>query len=296
MNSNFLSYAAWAKNADFTQQTQSVEIPEIAETDISCCRVRLTEMFSDPSTPDLHIQMLVGGATRANIDVGHGRFDLGHSLNSFGVAPAHQYVDIRGDGDSEFLIVSCPWQLIESWFLESDVGEHDSFGRVHSQANTDPLVESLVKNVWRQAIGNSPDGRLFVESAMQSLVMRLLELGECLPKTTDPLKSGLSTDSLARVIDLMQSSFAENLSIGMLASEADSSKFYFSRQFARSLGVSPWEYLTRVRIERAKAMLLDIPTLSLANVALNCGFSDQSHMGRHFKRIVGTTPQKWRRK
>jgi AraC family transcriptional regulator len=65
----------------------------------------------------------------------------------------------------------------------------------------------------------------------------------------------------------------------------------FAHAFKRSVGVSPYEWLIRRRIERAKEEILR--GVALSEVALSCGFADQSHMSRNFKRIVGTTPRSW---
>ena len=72
------------------------------------------------------------------------------------------------------------------------------------------------------------------------------------------------------------------------------SSSYFSRAFKVSFGCSPHSYILRRRIERAKFLMQggDEP---LAQVALECGLSDQAHLSRIFRRYVGCTPSRWRR-
>ena len=67
----------------------------------------------------------------------------------------------------------------------------------------------------------------------------------------------------------------------------------FSKAFKETLGIAPHQWLIRRRIEVAKA-LLKSPSLSLARVALECGFADQSHFQRVFKAHVGVTPGQYR--
>ena len=64
--------------------------------------------------------------------------------------------------------------------------------------------------------------------------------------------------------------------------------------FKRSTGLPPHQYVIRERTEKAKALLFktDLP---ISVVARDCGFSDQAHLTRHFKRAVGTTPARFRR-
>lgn len=72
------------------------------------------------------------------------------------------------------------------------------------------------------------------------------------------------------------------------------SQFHFSRYFKRWMGVSPHQYVLQQRIERAKSLLGD-SGLELADIALESGFSNQSHFGSTFRRLTGLTPNQYRR-
>jgi transcriptional regulator GlxA family with amidase domain len=72
------------------------------------------------------------------------------------------------------------------------------------------------------------------------------------------------------------------------------SKSHFSRAFKQSVGSSPMAYVSARRIERAKLMMTSTRE-RLSDIALACGFADQSHLNRYFRRIVGITPGVWRR-
>lgn len=88
--------------------------------------------------------------------------------------------------------------------------------------------------------------------------------------------------------DFLESHYAENISLEQLAALVNLSPYYFTRVFSRSVGIPPHTYLTQVRVERAKALLS--VGLPISQVAAETGFVDQSHLTRHFKRIVGVTP------
>jgi AraC-like DNA-binding protein len=79
-----------------------------------------------------------------------------------------------------------------------------------------------------------------------------------------------------------------------LARECRLSTAHFSRAFRRSVGVAPHKWLIEQRIVLSKKKLRD-DRLSLTDVALECGFTDQSHLTRLFNRIVGVSPGAWRR-
>lgn len=78
-----------------------------------------------------------------------------------------------------------------------------------------------------------------------------------------------------------------------MAAAARLSPFHFSRAFRRETGTSPLAYVRARRCERAKRLMLE-GRLSLAEVALACGFAHQAHFTTIFGRIVGTTPGRWR--
>ncbi len=86
----------------------------------------------------------------------------------------------------------------------------------------------------------------------------------------------------------------EAIDLERLAREANLSKYHFARTFREAEGVTPWAYVQRVRVRRART-LLDAG-LPLAEVALRAGFYDQSHLTNTFKRIEGVTPGQYRRK
>ena len=68
----------------------------------------------------------------------------------------------------------------------------------------------------------------------------------------------------------------------------------FSRAFRQSTGVSPHQWLLKRRADQTKSLLRD-RTLPLSDVALSCGFADQSHFTRVFARLAGISPGAWRR-
>ena len=94
--------------------------------------------------------------------------------------------------------------------------------------------------------------------------------------------------AIDRARDYIRAHYAENISLDTLSNIAGISPYHLARMFQRQVGLPPHSYLTHVRVEHAKTMLgADIP---LAEVALAVGFTDQSHLTRRFKRIVGVTP------
>lgn len=94
--------------------------------------------------------------------------------------------------------------------------------------------------------------------------------------------------AVLRIRDFLQVHYTDNVSLEQLADLAELSRFHLCRAFRQEMGVSPHVYQMQVRVDRAK-MLLSRGML-IAEVASETGFYDQSHLGWHFKRLVGATP------
>lgn len=105
---------------------------------------------------------------------------------------------------------------------------------------------------------------------------------------------GVEHEAVRQIQDYLENHYAENVSLQDLAGVTGFSPFYLTRVFRQATGLPPHAYLNQVRIERAKTLLL--PEQPIAHIAAEIGFVDQSHLTRHFKRIVGVTPGQYAQK
>lgn len=108
-----------------------------------------------------------------------------------------------------------------------------------------------------------------------------------------PSDSGSDLEALAAVLDLVRSRFDEPLSVEQLAEAGNLTPLQLERRMRRVLGMSPKQFLLRVRLEEAM-MLLATTTLTISDVAARCGYYDQSSLARQFRRVVGLTPGQYR--
>jgi AraC family transcriptional regulator len=97
-----------------------------------------------------------------------------------------------------------------------------------------------------------------------------------------------------RAKEYMRSNLAQSLSLEQIAQECGLSRAHFARNFKNTTGVPVHEWLQRLRIEQAKLLLVKRDQ-TLAQIALSCGFADQSHFTRVFRNVVGMAPGMWRR-
>jgi len=99
---------------------------------------------------------------------------------------------------------------------------------------------------------------------------------------------GACQRGIARVVDYLRTHYAENVALEDLAGVAGMNRFVLLRQFRDQVGVTPHQYLRIRRVVMAKLHLR--AGMPLAEIASACGFFDQSHMTREFKRRTGLTP------
>jgi AraC-like DNA-binding protein len=123
----------------------------------------------------------------------------------------------------------------------------------------------------------------------------LAELAACLGRHADnrKMKQGvLDWPALRKCAGFLRESCCEQIRMEQLEDLAQLDRFTLSRQFRSAFGTSPHRYLVMRRLEQVKTVLHI--GLSLAEAAAACGFADQSHMNRHFKRAFGMAPGHWR--
>ena len=111
------------------------------------------------------------------------------------------------------------------------------------------------------------------------------------PRAQGPRRMSRSQEALAK--ELLRENLDGDLLISDVATECGLSRGHFIKAFRETTGLTPHRWLTARRIDRAKALMAD-RLLSLAEVAVACGFSDQSHFTRVFTKTVGVTPGSWR--
>jgi AraC family transcriptional regulator len=113
-------------------------------------------------------------------------------------------------------------------------------------------------------------------------------------RQSKPIRGGLATWQIQRVTAHIEADLAAKVRIKDLAGLIEVSSSHFSRAFKQSFADTPHRFVMRRRVERAKALML-ATNASLGRIAADCGFTDQPHFNRHFRRLVGEKPNAWRR-
>ena len=170
-----------------------------------------------------------------------------------------------------------------------------TFGPLDDSTATSALLAELLKSAQRALSGKAGDARHFIARAADLLSAEVASRGASLHREpAEPANRRLAPWQRRRVIDFVEANLAETIRVVDLADVTRLGVRQFARAFRGDFGESPYAFVLRRRIEKAKEMLSTDD--SLAHIAARCGFSDQPHLTRLFRRIAGASPAEWRRR
>ena len=224
-----------------------------------------------------------------------------------------EYVDVRGSvgviapgrpfesvglGASEDLHVFLPGSLLHD--VGDEVGAAPGGLEFRSAlAVPDETMARLMGALADEVAGGGFGGRLYAEGLANALAVHLLRryspFGERQTQRLGPAESaaGAVPKTIRRALEFIGDHLTGDLSLADIARAANLSERHLLRLFRDAVGVSPHQYVIRGRVERAKA-LLRRTDLSIAEVAAVSGFAHHQHLNRHFMRLVGVSPERFR--
>lgn len=209
------------------------------------------------------------------------------------ISPPYLHRQLSWDTDAEFLLLRLEPKLFTCAVHESVDG--DRVQVLPQLKIRDPLIQQIGLALKAELEIDGLSDRLYAESMANALAVHLLRRYSTRQQRIPAVCGGLPSYKLQLTIDYIQAHLAENLSLEAIATELGMSQYYFARLFKQSTGYSPYQYLIKCRIERAQELFIQ-GQHSIANVALQVGFANQSQFGRHFKRLTGVTPKQFFRK
>jgi AraC family transcriptional regulator len=160
-------------------------------------------------------------------------------------------------------------------------------------ALADPHVVDLVRRLQEQNALGQPWGPLYVESLSLTIASYVYGRYGGASRAGDERPS-LADRQAQLLIEYVEEHLAENVSLARLSRLLGYSPHHFTRVFKRTFGRSPYQYVLERRVERAKVLLRE-RALSIAAVAVSCGFGSQAHLHTAFKTRTGVTPGVYRR-
>src|SRR6266550_7804175 len=197
----------------------------------------------------------------------------------------------RLEGASEHLALYLDPVLMQR--AASDSSLSGNFEVVEKCNPSDPVISSIGMALLAELESEGLSGRLYAESLANVLAVHLLRHYTTGTGPVQRFSGGLSAQRLRQVTAFVAENYSNDIRLSQLAQVAGMSNFHFAREFKRTTGTTPHQYLIKIRVERAKA-LLAAGEMPLIEVGLQSGFSHQSHFTRLFRRLTGTTPMSYR--
>ncbi len=158
----------------------------------------------------------------------------------------------------------------------------------------DPGLEAVLRHILLPLDWAEPGDHLAASQGAQAVLARLVAGYTDRGPQALVARGGLSPHALRQAVERIEAGLDGPLVLDELAGAANLSTFHFARMFKRSTGQTPRGFVLRRRIDRARALLAD-HSLGLAEIALACGFSGQSHFTARFRAVTGLTPGQYRR-
>ena len=177
-------------------------------------------------------------------------------------------------------------------------------GQVFRKKPTEAQFERTAKLIAEWGVPTKPhelraayfDTRVLPAKQHESVVRLLTIFAQHLSMVSNQLivkQENAEPPMITRAKTYINENQTEDLSLGMVAKAVNASSYYFCKMFKKATGINFTDYLSRVRIEKAKNLLLN-PNLRVSEIAYEVGFQSLTHFNRVFKRILGQSPTEYR--
>lgn len=246
-------------------------------------KIRQTSVgaYRHAPTADHHVSVHAGPPVRVSCDPGGLR--CVRSRGEINVLPAGAADAWFEDDASDLVELRVPASLVR--LAAEEMGLDPDRAGVAARCHVrDVQIEHIAWALAAEHRADSPNGLIYRESLGIALAVHLLAR---YPARAAP--RGLAPAQLARVTEYIEAHLGEDVSLLRLARVSGVSASHLRALFKQATGVPVHEYVIQRRVERARA-LLSRGELPASQIALDAGFSHQSHMARCMRRVLGVTP------
>jgi AraC family transcriptional regulator len=193
------------------------------------------------------------------------------------------------DNKDTALLLSLPKHLLRG--VAKECGVDDARMEVSNRFQIrDVQLENLGWAIKNELELGCPSGRLYLDGLSLAVASRVVTQHSSLANRKMAEREGLSDGRLRQVLSFIEEHLADDLSLERIADVAGISATHLKVVFRGSMGLPVHRYVIRRRVERAKTLLMETDS-SVTEIALAAGFSHQSHMARHMRRILGVAPR-----
>jgi AraC family transcriptional regulator len=225
--------------------------------------------------------------------IGNRRHTALFAKGDLSIAPAGALLLSQWNHNDKYLRIRIGSQLLERIAQSTIASGSNSVELLPEFRTRNPQIEQISMMLLSELRSGESTGQLYVESLTNVLAVQLLKSYSAIQPCVVLYEGGLSDRQLLQVTDYINAHLANNIQLSDLAALVELSQFHFSRLFKQSTGATPYQYILQQRLERAK-QLLKTTKLSVMEIAMLCGFSSHSHLGKLFRQHIGITPKNYR--
>ncbi|MEO0536719.1 MAG: helix-turn-helix domain-containing protein [Cyanobacteria bacterium P01_A01_bin.123] len=218
-----------------------------------------------------------------------------YTKGDISITPADIPASYQAEGDDHYLHIQMPDQFLKSVAEQATELDPAQLELTTEFRVRDPQLEQMLLLLRAELHkGGGWMGPLYIESLANVIAVHLLRNYSIRQSPIAVYEGGLGDRRLLQVVEYVNAHLDQTVKLADLADLAGVSQFHFSRLFKQSMGISPHQYLLQERVERAKQLLKN-SKLAIAEIALQCGFNSQSHLGKSFRELTGVTPSRYRK-
>ncbi len=233
------------------------------------------------------------------------RFELGCGVAAFNSDKLETYRAVPGGFDvvpkastyrsiettGAFIILAYKQPLASRIIAEYTRGKDVELipGQIQASAKGLGLAQAVRDFFVERHVG----GALYLESLATLIMEQIIRHRSNVSGQLKHVPDFLGVKTLRMAIEYVQDNLQNELSLDGIAGTVGLSSYYFAHGFRATTGIPPYQYVLQCRIERAKKLLVD-PSLSIAEIAYEAGFGNQSHMTTVFRKTLQVTPNVYR--
>jgi AraC family transcriptional regulator len=209
---------------------------------------------------------------------------------SLTIAPAGPIPNVRLHTPSQ--LICCVLHLDFTRGIAEELDRQPSAGPIFQTGVQNKSIGKIIGLLSDELEAGGRSGTLYAETLAHALAIKLLQLNDTSEdkiSSTQPLLPRI----LRRIQERIEAELNTQLSLHALAKESGYSRAHFLRMFRAATGLTPHQYVLEQRLHRAR-QLLEQKETALADIAVACGFSSQTHMTDNFRKHLGITPGEYR--
>jgi AraC family transcriptional regulator len=250
---------------------------------------KVAEEFSTRATTDHLIVLVTGGSCEIEARGSRGWQKARYAPGSIGMTKPSNEATLRWNGRTSHttLHLHIPAPIVAEVFTSLAPDNAQSPELPDILGVHDPLIEHLMLSSALAAQNGMPD--VYAETAATMLATHLFTRYGTL-KISSPISED---DRVRRAMEYIRDNLGEALSLEAIALQAGLSRFHLLRLFKGACGETPFQHITRLRIEEA-CRLLSSGSRSVAEIAFLCGYENPAHFASAFRRATGSSPTLYR--